>query len=106
MKSIRRPRRAPSELTGQEPRGDGQQDAGTVCGLLVGGDGAAMADPGKRAEGQIDDPAIGPPGRVRDEADAAGVAFGGPIRPGPGTGRRPPVRSRHVPLRRSQEGSP
>ncbi len=52
------------------------QDPGAVAGDAVGRDRLAVTHAREPGEGSIDDLTAGVPGRVRDEADAAGIAFG------------------------------
>ena len=69
----------PHPGSGSSADGQRQQDAGAVAGLAIGRRGAAVADAAEPREQEVDDLAGGAPGRVRDEADAAGTAVGGEI---------------------------
>ena len=65
-------------LPGEEPRRDGQKQAGAVAGSRVRGHRAPVRDPAQRADGGLDDVAARGALRVRDEADPARVPLSHP----------------------------
>ena len=71
--------RDPGALDARERRVEREQDAGAVAAHPVGGPGAAVRDRREAREGAVEELARGPPARVRDEADATGIALPGRI---------------------------
>src|SRR5690606_19850349 len=73
------------------------EDAAAVAGLAVGGDRAAMREPGQRADRGLDDPVRRVVVEARDQAEAAAIALESRIVKSPCLHVRPGTRERAPP---------